>query len=58
MTVCAWCHDVIELPNRNALGAQLISHGICRDCLTEELAKLRPTVTPTPLFALQPAALG
>lgn len=55
MTMCAWCHDVIERP-AGAQGAHLVSHGICRDCLTEELAKLRPTVAPTPLFALQPAA--
>jgi hypothetical protein len=55
MTMCAWCHDVIERP-AGAQGAHLVSHGICRGCLTEELAKLRPTVAPTPLFALQPAA--
>jgi len=54
MTVCAWCHDVIERP-RGAQGAHLVSHGICRECLTVELTKLRPTVTPTPIFALQPS---
>jgi len=54
MTVCAWCHEVIERP-QGAQGAYAVSHGICRDCLTVELAKLRPTVAPSPLFAHQPA---
>jgi hypothetical protein len=50
MTVCAWCHDVIERP-KVAAPVHGVSHGICRSCLTSELAKLRPTIAPTPLFA-------
>ncbi len=53
MTLCAWCEDVIAQPMLAAASAAL-SHGICRSCLSEELAKLRPTVSPLPLFASAP----
>jgi hypothetical protein len=54
MTVCSWCNEIIERPVQ-ALPMQLVSHGICRQCLSRELARLRPTVPPAPLRALTPA---
>ena len=54
MTVCSWCDEIIERP-KLAAPVQAVSHGICRDCLTDALAKLRPTVMPAPLFAERPA---
>jgi hypothetical protein len=54
MTVCSWCDEIIERPVL-AAPAQAVSHGICRDCLRDELAKLRPTVSPLPLYAGSPA---
>ena len=57
MTVCSWCDEIIERPAL-ALPVQAVSHGICRSCLREELAKLRPTVSPTPLWSVAPAAAG
>jgi hypothetical protein len=48
--MCSWCDDVIERPVQAAL-VQAVSHGICRSCLTAELAKLRPTLAPPPRFA-------
>jgi DNA-directed RNA polymerase subunit RPC12/RpoP len=54
MTVCSWCNEIIE---RTALARpiQVVSHGICRQCLSRELARLRPTVAPMPLRAVSPA---
>jgi DNA-directed RNA polymerase subunit RPC12/RpoP len=54
MTVCSWCDQIIERPAK-AAAVQAVSHGICRECLSHELAKLRPTVSPTPLYAATPA---
>ena len=56
MTVCSWCDEIIERPAQAAL--QVVSHGICRECLSHELAKLRPTVSPTPLYAAQQQQLS
>jgi DNA-directed RNA polymerase subunit RPC12/RpoP len=47
MTVCSWCGAIIERPVA-ALPVQAVTHGICRECLSRELAKLRPTVAPAP----------
>jgi hypothetical protein len=55
MTVCSWCDEIIERP-ATAAPVQAVSHGICRECLREELTKLRSTVAPTPLWSLAPAA--
>jgi hypothetical protein len=57
MTICSWCEDVIAQPMLVSAGAA-ISHGICRSCLANELAKLRPLVSPLPLFASAPPQLG
>jgi hypothetical protein len=57
MTICAWCEDVIAQPMLAAASTGT-SHGICRSCLSEELAKLRPTVSPMPLFASPAPQLG
>lgn len=56
MTVCSWCDAIIERPAL-AGPAQLVSHGICRECLSRELAKLRPTVAPAPI-GVAPLTLG
>jgi len=53
MTVCCWCNEIIER-SAQARPIQLVSHGICRECLSRELARLRPTVAPVPLRALTP----
>jgi hypothetical protein len=37
---------------------QTVSHGICRDCLRDELTKLRPTVSPALRQPLSASALG
>ncbi len=56
MTVCSWCDDIIERP-ATAAPVQAVSHGICRECLSAELAKLRPTLAPPPVYA-QASALN
>lgn len=53
MTVCSWCDEIIERLAK-AVPIAPVSHGICRECLREELAKLRPTVSPAPLWAATP----
>jgi len=40
MTVCSWCNEIIERPAL-ARPIQVVSHGICRQCLSRELARLR-----------------
>jgi hypothetical protein len=46
MTVCAWCGGIIATPA--AMPQPAVSHGLCRTCLTRELVRLRPTVSPPP----------
>jgi hypothetical protein len=53
MTVCSWCNEILERPAL-ALPLQVVSHCICRQCLSRELARLRPTVKPAPLQAVMP----
>jgi hypothetical protein len=57
MTVCSWCEDVIAQPMLVS-ASTAISHGICRSCLADELAKLRPLVSPQPLYASAQPQLG
>jgi DNA-directed RNA polymerase subunit RPC12/RpoP len=54
MTMCSWCNTIIE-GRALAMPIQVVSHGICRECLSRELAKLRPTVAPKPLWPVAPA---
>jgi hypothetical protein len=54
MTLCSWCNEIIEQPAQ-ARPVRLVSHGICRPCLSREIARLRPTVAPTPLWVVTPA---
>jgi hypothetical protein len=54
MTLCSWCDGIIDRPAQ-AGPVLAVSHGICRECLSHELAKLRPTVSPAPLYSLAPA---
>jgi hypothetical protein len=56
MTICAWCDEIIERPAL-AAPAAAVSHGICRECLSDELTRLRPTVSPSaPIWATAHAA--
>jgi hypothetical protein len=54
MTLCAWCNAVIGRFSTDATGAVAISHGLCRACLSAELARLRPTVQTPTLFVVEP----
>jgi len=39
MTICGWCDEVMIPPKASGMAAEAASHGLCRPCLEQALAR-------------------
>jgi hypothetical protein len=53
MTICGWCDEVMVPATASGMAAEATSHGLCRPCLEQALARARTQpVAGAPQFAL------